>query len=466
MNIFSFIIILEVLHILLIEKERTKIYIRMLSLAIVTELCIDIGYFVKVGNMDFSYSEILICLVFVLTILFCKKVKIKVIIGASIVLTITIMGLVLAFLYPYKGYVYPTEIMWDNYYFNGVEPAYLSLSFHNLKELVHLSIFLIISLAIFSWFRQENWKLLLSSCINYFKIVLVFSSFEFILVKLFHQYSLLKNITIKFLGNKYILNDTLMAGRLHGLKSEPSYYAYMLMVMALAIVAGYIWQLCSKQWVYYTLFFIVVSSSFTTVIVALYLGVVFYIFYWNSVSINKSQNALLLPIFLIAMIILIAMMVFGLGLNINNYYYNRLISFTKVLSNLNINGWEGDAAYLIIDASSRIRFVSILGAFKQMMNRPILGLGLGTTYSHGSMATIFANLGIVGTLVWGKYIFFSIKGANKIYGFYVVTWFIINIIITNGLFTLYGVQNLLIIISLFVLSKSLDANKKIMLSSG
>ena len=114
------------------------------------------------------------------------------------------------------------------------------------------------------------------------------------------------------------------------------------------------------------------------------------------------------------------------------------------LNDLSIDGWTGD--YATYDGSTKIRMISILGSLAYFIKRPLFGLALGSTYAHSTMATVLASIGIIGTYFWIRFTFYMEKAnKGKIYNAIVVIWLILLVLLGEGLFPFYGVENIVIL---------------------
>ena len=78
--------------------------------------------------------------------------------------------------------------------------------------------------------------------------------------------------------------------------------------------------------------------------------------------------------------------------------------------------------------------------------QPLFGLALGSTYAHSTMATVLASIGVVGTVAWWRFTFYTEK-IKKGRFFFLSTfiWILFLIILGEGLFPFYGVENVLVI---------------------
>ena len=113
-----------------------------------------------------------------------------------------------------------------------------------------------------------------------------------------------------------------------------------------------------------------------------------------------------------------------MGLVIGTYYLSRkdsmnliIIRFASIYDNIASiihNTWQGNVgAY-----SEIIRFVSIVDTLKDVINRPLLGLGCGIEWAHSGFVTMLSCIGIIGTVIWLKLSMITKEG--KLYFFTMV----------------------------------------------
>ena len=80
----------------------------------------------------------------------------------------------------------------------------------------------------------------------------------------------------------------------------------------------------------------------------------------------------------------------------DSYFVTRSISFLEdfydiVILNYNIAGYSNVA-----------RLVSIVETFKDFLNRPVFGLGIGVQMAHDMTVSMLSDFGILGVILWVK----------------------------------------------------------------
>lgn len=115
-------------------------------------------------------------------------------------------------------------------------------------------------------------------------------------------------------------------------------------------------------------------------------------------------------LFAIVVILVIAMVSFISTLDSSYlaYYIDRSMDAYNVFLDL-LNGGN---PLLTLDegmASSIARLSSIVLVASDALNRPLFGLGLGLEFAHDSTATMFADIGVVGIVLWLMFMNYRVR---------------------------------------------------------
>lgn len=451
MSIFSFVLI-GLIIVFCVNHRRIYIknlFIRITSLTVTFELMISIGYFLKIGDFDIGFSEILIIvdtLVCLYWIYNKEKNDKKIYLWGIVLLLACIISLFLQIIHPYVGIVVPSSADWDLYYFYGKKPGNIVISENQLKEILHVFCYIVIISQYITLNKVEK-KSIMKYIFRYCKPFIWFGILEVFFIKVIKLENSLSKLEKLIFGNKYINSGSLssmgISDRLKGLKSEPSMYGYILFVFFLLSIILFL-QEKNKEYRNYAMISLVLmllSKSFTAVICCVAL-----IVYWIILEYRKSTSTVKFLIILVSISLIFICVVLGHYIYIHefsNYYLRRFHLALINLNDLNINGWKGD--YASYDGSTKIRMISIVGTLKYFISRPLFGIALGSTYAHSSMATFIAGVGIVGTIAWYCFTFLTNRDKNKIYIVATVIWCLLLIVLDNGLFPLYGAENIIIL---------------------
>lgn len=208
---------------------------------------------------------------------------------------------------------------------------------------------------------------------------------------------------------------------LQGLTREPSHLALGLFYLALILIFSNRFKNIIKDLIIIS-FILFVSGSFSAVLyISAIMGVLILRYY------KKRKFLLTIPI----SVLLGALF---LQLNVSSYYFDRIINSIQFLTNPNYG--INNAA-----TSESFRFTTMFESLNLFMDRPLFGIGLGIPYSYGFVSGALASIGIIGFILWFRYVFFTI-GNNSFKSFkYIVTllvvWFFVgDMSILYGLITI------------------------------
>ena len=98
----------------------------------------------------------------------------------------------------------------------------------------------------------------------------------------------------------------------------------------------------------------------------------------------------------------------------------------------------------------------MISTLQLVIYRPLFGLGIGTTSSHGSFASIVSGLGVLGTFCWLRVLFFN--GAKEKFNVYrqayvvvIAIWCFIGLFIGMFWGMLYNAGNYTLLLSFLIL---------------
>ena len=451
MSIFSLVIVGIVTKCIYEKRKLSDIIVSITALSILLELGISVGYFIRVGSFEVGFSEATI----ILDTFFCiaylvhrKKVDKKTGIFGVILLSSALISIFLLIVAPYSGTVVQSAEEWDYYYFYGVKPDDLRISFNQVKEFMHLLCYVILFTCVFTLETQKRY-IILQKTKKGSKIFLVLGAIEIIFVYILNKQEFLTTIEKKILGDSYFTDGSLLSigysNRLRGLKSEPSMYAYTLFIFGVMFLVGWLYykNKNDRKWFMLSMVLMVLTKSFSAVLCMGLVVVYVLIFHYK-----KTNSAKKLLYFIISAVIigisLFALVKIANATHFNSYYLERIRKGILSMTDLSIGGWNGD--YATYDGSTKVRLISIVGTWAYVLKRPLFGLALGSTYAHSTMITVLAGLGWVGTLIWVIFTFYAGKNRKGMYYTIICIIHILTLILFgNGLFPFYGVQNILII---------------------
>lgn len=465
MTVFSFFILFSIFYFCTKERRTSinEIYINVTALAIALEVMISIGYFIKIKGIDIGFSEVLIILdVAVCFLIIAKRQAINsVLFPKGMVLIIAcVLSLFMQVIYPYNGGVVSAEANWDLYYFYGQYPEKITLGMNHFKEIIHVVCYVIVMTQFFSLNRSLKQRLL-SQTFVCCKPFIWYGLFEFFMVKVMHAREILTNTQIAIFGNSYINDAGIISlgveDRLRGLKSEPSMYGFALFTFfCLAVYLAITKKEKTQYRIYAVISFIlmVFSKSFTAVVCSAIILVFGLLFVYEKGD-DMTKKILIISM-IIGFVFAFLLIWFFYKYSFESYYFKRIHLALVNMSDLSIDGWTGD--YSSTDASTKVRMISIVGSLKYFLSRPLLGVGLGSTYAHSTMATMLASIGTFGTVAWYLFTFKYCHYKGMMYIIITLIWCVALVLLSNGLFPFYGIQN--IIFASFFSLYSVEENRK------
>jgi hypothetical protein len=402
-NPFSIILIIIVFYFLSTKKGFKYVFLNLFVLEIIFSLFrINVGYFLKIGNFEIQNDDVLLGVLFVMSIVvfsssIAKNIKIRQLSAAFII--IIIIGV-------FNLYVFPAQVgiiafntgSWD-LYMRGVseltQPIY---SMQSILMFIRVLIFLAIMVAAKDLFTRQDYILIGKRLYFFSKLFLIFGIIEFIL-------SFVLKIDISSFLNLFFgrgLASSGDFGRLQGLSREPSYYS-----QALFNVIILLYSLskidCKRQynykkykiWIIIAFFLGLISGSFAFILATCSLLVFFYMI--SNLEKRKSTFSIKPSSILVAIFGILGITIFISFINITDFtFYTRILESLNQLNN-GVNG-----TYTLGDdySSEAVRLISSTETFKATLSRPIFGLGIGTAYSVSGIISILSNIGFLGLYIW------------------------------------------------------------------
>jgi hypothetical protein len=220
------------------------------------------------------------------------------------------------------------------------------------------------------------------------------------------------------------------AFRLQGFSREPSFYAlalynvivlFILKIGTTGDIVKYIY------WILASILIGVISGAFSFLWVFVCLAAFTITFL---ILRREARNIIKFGAYSLSLTILIVPV---LLIYINDI--NSIVRINEAIQQIK-NAFLG--TYVIgVDASSEAaRFISIFESFKSYLDRPLLGLGIGTTYCTSGIISILSNIGLFGLIYWIKLLILDYYKIRFLLGIMLF----LPTLITNDLATLYDLS--------------------------
>lgn len=449
MTIMSIILIILLLLILISKKTFNYKVILTLSLATLFEIFVSVGYFLQIGSLEVNHTEFLY--IFCVILMIFQNVsfnKTKLLYGMLLFLSMCI-SILIQIVFPYDKMVIPEAYAWDLFYFHNQLFNNIIIGFNQIKEILHTFCYIVI-IAKFFCFSPDDRKLFIKKTYQFSKIFILFFLVEFVFVFILNKQETYYNLLKIIFGDRYFSDSAVtsigISTRLRGFKSEPSMFGYSMFLICLLYLYIYIKKLSKRRivliYIILTMFLLITSLSFSAIVCMGLLGVFILVYIFTKSNKMVKQKIIFFGFLFLFCLIIMGFILFNYAES--NYYVQRIKMAILSLTNLNLK-WNDE--YNVYDASTLIRMISMLGTLQYYFDNILFGISMGSTYSHSTFATILASIGTVGVILWIKLTFFSnaYHKYNLVYILIIVIWLITLLILGNGLFPFYGLQNLIII---------------------
>ena len=398
--LFGYIFIAILIIILLKSKSIKELFKNYFILEAIYSLArINVGYFIKIGTMEIEYHEILLALLFILSIFILaknRKVNKNCFTTSLLLLFSVIIGMVLCYFWPSNEYVVDFSHSWDKYVLGDfTQLSRVSFSIQAYFMFFRLLIFLFLLNIIRIYYTKDEIIQIAKRIHKYLKYFIIFGVIEFICAYIFNY-----NITTFidwFFGRGKDTYNTII--RLKGLSREPSYYAIGLYnFILLSMYISYFDNKKYDGWILISLFLGFISTSFSFILCIISI-IVQYIF----IIINKSSKdrKMLIIISIFMFLIILTYIVFSD--NFILYISNSNINILNRLSDLlgKVKNYMGGYSDLYFNGRSEtVRICGSIMTLKAGLSRPLFGLGIGTSFCLIGLVSMFSNIGLIGLITW------------------------------------------------------------------
>jgi len=426
MKPFGMLLIAVVIYLILKNKKVDIIYIKLITLTICIEAFVNLGYFFKINSFELQYAEFLLIILGFVSIyqLIIHKVNKNLLILVILLITSVLISNILLIIIPFQKPIISFGMSW-NAYFSGnmILPTF---TVQTIKMTIRIFLFALIVISSNKILTKDNINYVISIFLKFGLFIIFIGFVEFIIKNMF-QSNVFGLFTSWFFGiGEWTLESLLERGNtyaLQGFTREPAHFALSLFILGFVLICK---TDMKKRTMYLLAILItmVLSRSFSAII---YIGTLYFVY----TIVNKKYIAFsLIPILYIGFLVLN---------NYLGYYIDRLANIYSIFISSNIN----------FNSSEYIRILSILENFKIFLNRPLFGIGVGTSYAHAFIPTFVASVGIIGFSLWFMLVF---KGIAKLKFTYSNTIIILLLLFTwtftGTIATAYSMTTLLIALSI------------------
>lgn len=398
------------------------------------------GYFLRIGGSEIDYNDVLLGILFFLSIdlmITQKKFSKKIVTNGVTLLFVIFWGMMLCQMVPAKVEVIDFNHSWDLYLRGfGDQMQLVTFSSQSIMMCFRVILFVCILVVTDTVIVKEKWIEIAESVFNKFKFIIVYGVFE-----VFAKFALkipMNDYLNAFFGRGISTGGGL--DRLQGICREPSYYALALFnFIVLALVLGQIKKTNCFFWTITAIILGSLSSSFS-----FWICMVAIILIWIFLSGEKQQKLRFIiwggvAVVCIGIAVIITsqkFLIFATGSSFT--LLNRIAESVIQIR----NGLGGTLAGGSNFSSEAARLGGGMLTLKAGMSRPLFGLGIGTAYCVTGLICIFANIGILGLLQWIKLLFVDYGHHMPLILILIV---LMPVLLCNDLYTLYDTYYLLLI---------------------
>lgn len=464
MNPYTFILITIILYNLFKSDNLKDFYLKLVMITLINQCFIQIGYFIKIGNIEVSYRTICELLLLSTSILILLKVRINRsnFNNSFIFLFICIFGILRIIIQPSDIVASNINVSWDDFLSVGTQFEKIHFVPFILLEFFSMITFIITTMTIYSIYTYKELNAFIVEFCKWSKFMLIIGCIELVVKYIFNSnlYNSLCNFIFGISSSSNIEIMSRGSGViLQGLTKESSHYIYVLFIIIMVIFVEYknTKNSNNKLWLIIASILGIRAMSFSVLLFGMGILIMWY-FYWiresNTNQLKILKKILLLFIILIGIGLIIgasSMLINKLSIDSHNFWSRRIVSLFEEIKLIFSGEWK--TATTSLEWSNRSRLLSVFETLKLMIYRPLLGFGIGAVTSHGSSSMILVGVGLLGTLYWLKVVFYGkISGFNNKYfsnsGYLsvIIIWFMINMLNSMGLRPFYEISTLILVL--------------------
>lgn len=399
MTPFSFVLFGIIGYFFIRSRKWKDYFISFFGLTVAIEMNSISGYFLLIGDREISYSDValLITTVIAIFVIFSRKQTRK---SATLVavtfVVITLLGMLLCTLIPPKTTIVSYGTSWENLLYGLSAKTIPSITIQSYLMFFKLICFLLIALAAISIKPQKNTIMQMSTpALFLLRVHICYALIEIVTKNILRTNAVTEIRNALFGVGSSTCTELLMRGAssaIYGMTKEPSHLST---VMCLFIIICILLDVVKRErvWILLAMLVMLFSMSFSTLMYLACIGILY-------IAINRirvSKRTLLFSALGVCAVVFIIWYV----LSRNQYYLERVTGLVEDLSLIFSGGRVSQGGI----TSSFARMYSLTDTFMSFIHRPLLGIGIGTAYCHSGVVAILANIGIIGFIMWLRFLF-------------------------------------------------------------
>lgn len=384
---------------------------RILSL-IVLGLLLDLnrvqGYFLMINKKTISYENAYVFFItgYYLFLLikekkkFTAKISKNKMIWGCILFVGAILGIVFEVVFPFQTPIINASSVqsWDGFSFSLTKEPLILNYFRVMLIFVRVVFYILIVFIFQMYVDAADYVKILKKVTLFQSVHVVYGLFEFVTKNIFNSgISSLINKLIFGLGKYTFAFDNIKNGlySIQGFTTEPSHYSQVLFFsILLFFLTNYIVNKPNhRDWrIYLSLLLMLLSGSFASMMYIAILVLLQLLLVGKPSEISKKR---VLSIIFAGLFIFICSWIVS-RTNISNYFINRI---RNVYNNMYLI-ISGDWQNKMVLSSETVRIMSMVETMKDVLKRPLFGLGCGVEWAHSGVISLLSYIGIVGAVSW------------------------------------------------------------------
>lgn len=457
MPIASILLIVYMGYILLAGGSSKEKYLSFLVLATLMAIAMPQGYLLKIGDTEISSLRKLsglVCFLYGLYYILIHRLRLsqKIIVRSGLLLGSLMVGILVAIVYPYTEPIIPPlpDYSWDLYTIGECTKIVAPLEIGNaLRLYLGVVMFLGVVASVKVICNDDDLTTVLRKVIVYSQPLAYYGIFEFV------EKNILGDLTLTFdineivfgVGESTFIHAFTKGGDLYvlqGVTKESSHFILSMFILALSIL---VWNKIQKVHFHrdgfsfyhvYLLLLIalmVLSGGFSAWWCIFILLLIYFALRYD---IYKKTLRESVPYIITALMFVLSVLG-GILFFFGEEMEYAIARAEDVFYTINILAASGTLAAVGAEGelSTFSRLTSIFDVTASVIDRPLLGLGIGFQFALAALPTMLSDLGLLGLVFWFRVMSVSVGDVRQKYDLVFLSLFVIVWGAFFGVVTLY-----------------------------
>ena len=394
------------LFLILKKRDFASFYCEFLALTLIVTTNIHMGYFLKMGELVFTYDSFFIYSLMLLSIIFLGgKLYRKDFIFLSIFFSVLILNYCSFLFFPYREKVIVGD--WEGYLLGNNVYSFLGKDSIAVGYYFVLISIAIIVITVYRNLDISQLKLVLAKVVDISKCSIVLGYIEFVTKNILHT-TIVTDMCIALFGVEGMQQNRLTNRNglitLQGATKEASMFTTVIFyIVILMAVQG---AICkdkykkNKKWIFASVVLLLINPAMSAYV---YVLIIFLILITSGlIDVSESSKKLMNRNSILIVCITIIGVILG-AILFNNL--NRLIDSSNYL--LHRIGLAIQQFKIIVSGTGKLvnsseaqRLSGIVYDFKMWLKKPFLGYGAGTIYCVSGFISFLTDFGLITVLAY------------------------------------------------------------------